>query len=289
MKIAIAVTLVLCALGLFALRRLQRELDQLQQTEALSTAHTGESRTTQVPKPGIESPSEFRSGQPSGVASELKAKDAAMDPAELARVREQQAALNQKVARGRLLEAINRAYGPLIQRLNLNPDTAAQFASLVSQERLTAGEAIQAEKAQGVTSVADYLAAVREAVGGVDQQLSTLLGADNFEAFTQYRSTLPEQVTVAQLSDQLSSTSAPLTQGEQAQLVLLLDQMEVPSFRLNEDFLGIVGMQVAPLSDPMVQAAGQILSPPQAEALRTLQQAQQARTAIENQLRTTTP
>jgi hypothetical protein len=264
-------------------------LDQLQPTHARSTVATGESRAPQVPKTGIEPSSESASGPAAGVAPGSNAKVAAIDPAELARIRGQEAALSQKVARGRLLEAINRAYGPLIKRLNLDPDAATQFASLVSQERLTAGEAIQAEKAQGVTSVAEYLAAVREAVGGVDRQLATLLGPDNFEAFTQYRSTLPEQVTVAQLSDQLNSTSAPLTPGEQAQLVLLLDQMEAPSFRLNEDFLGIVGMQVAPLTEPMVQAAAQILSPPQAAALRTLQQAQQARIAIENQLRTATP
>jgi len=288
-KIAIAVTLALCALGLWALRRLQRELDQLQPIPAASIARSGGEPAPPGPKSGIEPSSELAAGPLAGVAPGSNAKAAAADPAELARVRGQEAALSQKVARGRLLEAINRAYAPLIRRLNLDPDAAAQFASLVSQERLTAGEAIEAEKAQGVTSVAEYLAAVREAVGGVDQQISNLLGPDNFEAFTQYRSTLPEQVTVAQLSDQLASTSAPLTPGEQAQLVLLLDQMEAPSFRLNEDFLGIVGMQVAPLTDPMVQAAALILSPPQAAALRTLQQAQQARSAIENQLRTAAP
>jgi hypothetical protein len=287
MKTAIALTLVLCAFVGLEIRHRQRELDSLRAAKAAGANPAEKASASRPSRPAVADAAENTRSQAPGTGSALaaKASAAAADPAELARIRSEEAALNQKIARGRQLEAINSAYGPLVQRLKLDPDTAAQFTALVSQERLTAADAVQAEKAQGVAAVSEYLAAVREAVGGVDQQLSSLLGPDNFEAFTAYRNTLPEEGTVAQLSTQLANTPAPLSDAQQTQLVLLINQMETPNFRLNEDFLGMVGMQAAPLTPTMVQAAEQVLSPPQAAAFQTLVEMQQARVAAENQLR----
>lgn len=193
--------------------------------------------------------------------------------------------LARRVARGFLLDSIYRAYGPLLRELNLDRDSGAKFASLIAEERESAVDAIQAAQAAGLRSPQDFLAAAREAVSSEDQELEGLLGAQNYQAFQQYRQYLPEEQTVGQLSDQLAGTDSPLTPGQETQLVLLLNQMETPTFRQNEDFLGVIGFQGVPLTDSMVSAASQILSPAQSGQLAIMYEGLQAKIALYSMLK----
>jgi hypothetical protein len=187
--------------------------------------------------------------------------------------------LSSRVAREHLLDAIGLQYGPLLRRLKLDPDAAARFESLIAEERTTAVDAIQVAQADGIRSGAGYLAAIREAVAEVDGQVQSLLGADDYQAFIAYRQELPEEQTVAKLGRLLAGSPAPLADGQQEQLVQLIAQMEPPSYRENEDILGIIGLAEAPLTPPIVAAAGSALAPPQAAALQSLYDEQRARVA----------
>ncbi len=193
--------------------------------------------------------------------------------------------LSRSVERSRMMEDINRQYGPLLKRLNLDSAAVARFEGLVAEERLTAIDAVQVAISDGIQTPDGQVAAIREAVGEVDQQLQTLLGADDYQAFLDYRQVLPEEQTANELAQQLSGTDSPLTDAEQAQLTQLLNQMEPARYRQNEDLLAIVGFQQAPLTDAMVQAAGSILSPPQAAALQDMYAVLKARGSAMLQLR----
>ena len=185
--------------------------------------------------------------------------------------------LGERVQTERYLESLNGAYGPLMKRLNLDPTKAEQFKKLLVDERHALMDALQVAKAEGIQSPQDYISAVKAAVAQIDLQIQTLLGADNFEQFQEYRQTLPEEQTVARLADRLANTTTPLSEGQQDNLVRLLNEMEPASFRQNEDFLGMMGLKGIPLTSSMVSASASVLTPPQVQMLDTMQKNLQAR------------
>ena len=194
-----------------------------------------------------------------------------------------------RVDASRAKEAVHAAFGPLIRRLGLDAPTAGRLEDLVTQERQTAHNTLAAARAQGAQSYLDYKAAVDEAIGPQDQEISSLLGADGYAQFDAYRQTLPEQQTVAKLAARLNDSATPLSGSQQAQLVQLIDQMEPAAYRQNEAFLSIIGMTDAPLNPAIVTAAQGLLSPPQWSALQALQGAWLARAQLDQALRAGQP
>lgn len=182
------------------------------------------------------------------------------------------AQLRLRVGEARLRETMAGIFGPLIKRLGLDPEAARQFEELAGKERLAAADAVIAARAQGVQSPQDYVMVVQAAIAELDQQIQDLLGPEGFGEFQNYRQTLPEQQTVAKLAERLSSSPAPLTDGQQLQLVQVLNEMELPGFRQNETFMASVGVAEVPLTKAMVAASSQILSGPQLSAFQAMQE-----------------
>ena len=193
--------------------------------------------------------------------------------------------LQLRVEAGRSRDAVRAAYGPLLKALGLDPAAEAQFVEFLAQERLTARDALVAAQAQGVKSLADYKAAVEEAVSHEDEEISSLLTPTGFAQFDAYRQNLPEQQTVAKLDDRLTSMGAPLNEGQQTQLVQLIGGMEPAAYQQNQAFLSLVGMDDAPLTPAMVGAAPAILTPEQTAVLRAQEAAWLAKTQLQQALR----
>jgi hypothetical protein len=210
---------------------------------------------------------------------------AAPNPAAVIMASSQVRTLQLRVETARSRESVEAAYGPLIKSLGLDPATARQFLGLLSQERLTARDALVAAQAQGIESVQGYRAAVEEAVGREDEQIGALLSPAGFAQFDAYRQTLPEQQTVAALAAHLSGTPAQLDESQEAQLVQLITRMEPPTYQQNQTFLSLIGLDNAPLTPAMVSAAPSVLSPPQVGALQALASAWLAKAQLQQALR----
>jgi hypothetical protein len=190
-----------------------------------------------------------------------------------------------RVEAERAREKVRNAYGPILRALGLDPVTADQLVGLLAQERLTAKDALVAAQAQGINSPSGYKAAVEEALGHDDEQIVALLDPADFAQFDAYRRTLPEQQTVAQLAARLTGSATPLGDGQQAQLVQLINQLEPPTVRDNQAFLSVIGMDEAPLTPAMVSTARSILSAPQASAFSDLAAAWLEKAQLQQALR----
>jgi hypothetical protein len=212
-------------------------------------------------------------------------KAAAPNPGAAMMASDQVRRLQLRVETSRSRDSVEAAYGPLIKALGLDPAMARQFLALLSQERLTARDALVAAQAQGIQSVPGFKAAVEEAVGRDDEQIGALLSPAGFAQFDAYRQTLPEQQTVAALAERLSGTPAPLDEGQEAQLVQLINRMEPPAYQQNQAFLALIGVDNAPLTPAMVSAAPAVLSPPQVSALQALASAWLAKAQLQQALR----
>ena len=201
---------------------------------------------------------------------------------------EQVRKLQLRVEAARSRESVQAAYGPLIKALGLDAATTAKFVGLLAQERLTARDALVAAQAQGIQSVQGYKAAVEEAVSREDEAISTLLNPTGFAQFDAYRQTLPEEQTVATLAGQLAGTPAQLGEGQEAQLAQLIERMEPSVYQQNQSFLSLIGVDNAPVTSAMVNAAPSILSPEQVSALQALAASGLAKTQLQQALRART-
>lgn len=188
--------------------------------------------------------------------------------------------LRESVRTARAIEAIKQAYGPLTQNLKLDPEKTAQFVRLIHEEELVAKDALQAAKANRLQSQQDYVVAVKEAVGRVDLQMQELLSPGDYREFINYRSSLPEQETLAHLSKSVAATATPLTEGQQGQLAVILKQLLPQEFKQNEDYFGIIGLSEVPLNSTMVNAASAVLTNPQLRVFDGMVSSQQAREAM---------
>lgn len=255
-------------IGLLPLALLQREVNRAAGASSPGAAEAGRKRPL---SPGGRILPARRAANPAAPEA-ASAPTGSSASAEAERLRE-------RLGQVRLAAGVSRAYGPLIRRLALRPETADAFAALLAHEQAAALDAIQALRAQGIRATAAYVSAVRQAAFPLDQQIADLLGPDGFQAFGAYRQNLLEEATVNQLAERVAG-SAPLQDGQRVQFELMLGQMAPAGMRGNEDVLSLLGVQEVPLTGSMVAAAAGVLSPPQLEAFRSMQEAFRARSAV---------
>jgi len=176
------------------------------------------------------------------------------------------------------------AFAPLIKRLNLTPDQAAQFQNLLAERQASVMDAIAAARSQGITDRTEMAGVIQQATTQVDSQLEALLGPDGYSQYQNYVQTQPQRNQVNQLQlGLINSGNAPLQDYQVQQLTQILAQTS-PSTGggARGAFYAEFGLGTAlgaPIGGPAispeaVNQAASILTPVQLQQLQQMQQEQ---------------
>ncbi len=180
------------------------------------------------------------------------------------------------------------AFAPLLKTLNLSPDQANHFQSLMAERQMSVMDAIAAARSQGITDRAEMASVVQQATSQVDSQLQALLGPDGYNQYQNFVQTQPQRNQVNQLQlGLISSGNAPLQDSQVQQLTQILAQNSAGSAAggtrgvFYAEFGGMGGALGAPVTGPpiseaAVNQAASILTPAQVQQLQQMQQEQAA-------------
>lgn len=183
--------------------------------------------------------------------------------------------------------ALDQRYGALFRMLNLPPDQLERLKDLLV-ERQTAGvDVLAAARSQGLSNRenrAEIRSLLEATQAEVDESIRALLGESGYQRYEYYNSTQPQRAAVGRLEQRLSYSTLPLSASQSEQLVQLLAAQSPsgtaaasPRFARAAFFGGGPG---TPITDELVTQAATILSPVQLDALRQLQQEQQAQARL---------
>jgi hypothetical protein len=189
--------------------------------------------------------------------------------------------------------ALDNRYASLFKSLNLSPEQLAKFKDLLVEKSTAMMDVMAAARSQGVNPRSDpaaYRTLVANAQGEIDQNIRSTLGETAFNQYQDYEHTAPQRAVVSQLEQRLSYSSTPLTPEQSAQMVqLLAATTTAPRQGGNGFFVGAPGTGpggggVNVTDATMNQALG-VLAAPQLDALRQIQQEQQAQAALAAEFR----
>ncbi|MBK9991828.1 MAG: hypothetical protein IPP19_14105 [Verrucomicrobia bacterium] len=180
----------------------------------------------------------------------------------------------------------------LLQGSNLNLQQIDAFKDLLVEKQNTTRDFMMSSRAEGVTDRNEVNKLINAAQAELDAQIQNTLGAAGFAEYQQYENTLPQRNLVTQLSQNLSYTSAPLSDAQSQQLIKILSEnsgsADTHQPRNLGGFGGGPGGMGAPfgsstaISDAAIAQAQAVLAPAQLQALTTLQQQQKAQQEIMN-------
>lgn len=191
--------------------------------------------------------------------------------------------------------ALDGRYADLFKRLGLTPAQLDQFKNLLVEKTTAAADVLMAAREQGINPRRDRDAVqqlVADSQADIDESIRALLGESGFTQFKQYEQTMPQRAVVDQLEQRLSYSSTPLSSEQGDALVRLLATHTNGSGGAFPPTAGAIaggpGGVIAPLtgarpagiSEAAISQAGGILAAPQLEALRQLQQEQQAQAEL---------
>ena len=194
---------------------------------------------------------------------------------------------------------IDTQYAAVFKALNLTPDQLAKYKDLLAERNNSFQDAYQLAKDQGIDPATDpkgYSMLMQGIMTDMTNQMKAAIGDDNYQKAQQLQSMNGERATAAQLQQSLSFTQTPLTDDQANQLAQLMqanraprDQtavaMIVQNAQSRVNFTGgFVAVPTASggytngasLTDAAMTAAAGILSQPQLDALKQLQQFQQS-------------
>ena len=196
---------------------------------------------------------------------------------------------------------LDARYAALFKSLNLSPAQIDQLKTLMVQRQQSAGDAMQAATAAGIslrTDPAAFRQAVADAQADVDKQIQSTLGDTAYAEYQQYQQTMPQRATATQLQTALSYGSTPLTDAQSQQLVNLMQSEAAASTAsagqgaINGQVVGFGGPggpfggnQGATITADTITQSASFLSQPQVQALQTLQQTQQAQQQMQQLMR----
>lgn len=186
--------------------------------------------------------------------------------------------------------ALDGRYATLFKSLNLSPDQLEKFKNLLVDKTTAVSDVAIAAREQGINPRTDrdaYRKLLADAQNGIESEIHDLLGDAGFSQYQHYEHTQPQRNVVTQLEQRLSYTSTPLTPAQSAQLVDILAATNTstqsnPGFRGRaavNNFYGVNTSQAA-ISETAINQALGLLAGPQVDALRQLQQEQQAQAEL---------
>lgn len=196
---------------------------------------------------------------------------------------------------------LDSRYAALFRKLNLSPADLDKFKDLLVERQTAIMDVMTAARNQGLdvrSSGQEINQLIRDAQAEVDNSIRSTIGDTAYQEYKDYERTLPMRNTVGQLEQRLSYSGAPLRADQVDQLARILADTN-PS-RTETRASGAVmfaspdspvGMQTAmyfggaTINDDALARAQGVLSAPQMEALRQLQQEQQARAQLSQDMR----
>ncbi|HWL14631.1 MAG TPA: hypothetical protein VNR00_03430 [Opitutus sp.] len=183
--------------------------------------------------------------------------------------------------------ALDGRYAALFRALKLTPEQLEKFKNLLVERSSAVVDVAAAAREQGITRRSDREAfdkLVADAQAEIDANIRATLGETGFSDYKKYEQTMPQRSVVNQLEQRLSYSSTPLTPQQTAQVVdILAATAPRNDGGANVTFgSGPGGGPVGrvPITDAAIQQSLGVLAAPQIEALRQLQQEQQAQAAL---------
>jgi hypothetical protein len=169
---------------------------------------------------------------------------------------------------------ISSRYAPVLRALKLTPDQIAQFKALLLEKQTVRNDVLLSATQQGINPLQnpqELRDLEASAQAEIDAKIKTVLGDDAYAQFQNFQQTQGQRGIVNQLRDSLSYTATPLTKEQSDELVPILARTGPP-----RDANPARVATNATVTDATVSQAQQILSPPQLDALKEIQQQQQA-------------
>jgi len=196
--------------------------------------------------------------------------------------------------------ALDARYADLFKSLNLSPEQLEKFKNLLVEKSTAVMDVMAAAREQGTNPRTDrdtFRKLVADAQADVDASIRATLGEAGFSQYKEYEQTQPQRSVVDQLAQRLSYSSTPLSSEQAAQMVKILETTsQTQRGGNNRVFIGGGGpMQLAvgggggsarvPVTDATINQALGVLAAPQVDALRQLQQEQQAQAQLSAAMR----
>ncbi len=116
---------------------------------------------------------------------------------------------------------LDQMYAPLLKRLNLSPDEAAQFKDMIADNAMNAAE--KATAMFSATNRSDLAASLSVEQKAFDEQLKTFLGEERFAKFQEYQETVGDR-TQLNLFKQQSGGDYPINETQTEQLLTLIKE-----------------------------------------------------------------
>lgn len=132
---------------------------------------------------------------------------------------------------------IDKQYAALFQQLNMTPEQAATLKDLLQKKMLAGADAGMSmmDGSLDAAQRADLTKQMKSETDDYDAQLKQFLGDDNYPAFQAYEKTVPDRMTVSQFSDQLAGGASPLSNDQQQQLAVAMNDART-SFKWTTDY-----------------------------------------------------
>lgn len=192
-------------------------------------------------------------------------------------------------------------YSALFKALNLTPDQLDKFKNLLVEKRTAMMDVMAAAREQGINPRTDpnaFRQLIANAQAEIDNSIKTTLGETAFNQYQNYEKTLPQRGVVDQLQGRLSYSGTPLSTAQSEQMVQILattaparatGNMPLPLTPFGNTAAAALGGGGARITDAAINQSLGVLAAPQVDALKQLQQEQQAQAelnaAIRNQFR----
>jgi hypothetical protein len=181
--------------------------------------------------------------------------------------------------------ALDSRYAALFRNLSLTPDQLERFKELLVEKQTAASDVRSAAREQGMNGREDREALskmVADTQAEIDENIRAALGENGFAQYENFEKTLPQRNLVNQLERRLSYSGTPLTNQQSEQMVAIL--ASTPAGQTS----GASGRPRDlrnPITDATINQARGVLAGPQIDALRQLQQEQQAQAALNAAMR----
>jgi hypothetical protein len=187
---------------------------------------------------------------------------------------------------------LDSRYSALFRQLNLTPEQLDAFKNLLVEKSTAMLDVRAVAREQGIsprTDPATYLKLVTDAQAQIDDNIRSQLGDAAFSQYKDYEQTLPQRNLVTQLEQRLSYSSTPLSPAQSTQMVAILAATSpAPAGPVTP--LAVMGdpgrTRAVPVTDATLNQALGVLAAPQLDALRQIQQEQQAQAQLSKAMRT---
>jgi len=194
--------------------------------------------------------------------------------------------------------ALDNRYAALFKKLNLTPEQLDKFKNLLVEKQTSMMDVFAAAREQGINPREDpeaFHKLVADAQAEVDASIKAALGDADYAQYKGYEQSLPQRNTVGQLEQRLSYSSTPLSDSQSESLVQILASTGATTGGgMRGAIAGGAAMAIGGgpgmgpntrITDATIAQAQGVLAGPQLDALKALQQEQQARAEMQQAMR----